>query len=253
MKLPFRRLLSGSALWPPSAATAVVAVTVLVLVGALAWRWAAGGMLHTLHVSGNEVLSADSVRTLSGLQTGQPLHTVTPNRAANRLERHPWIEQSTVQVRPFRNRVDVEVRERTPRGRWVAPNGTPRFFLDARGYALPPRPDTTFDVPLVYDDSVSYHTTKPVVRPATQQALHALAATDTARALVSGLYTAPNHTVDLYITHPDGYTITVHLGNGHYADKLQRFEAFHTHVLPHTSDPVRTIDLRFEEQVITRP
>ena len=158
-----------------------------------------------------------------------------------------------MQVRPFRNRVDVQVHEHTPRGRWVAPDGTPRFFLDTDGHALPPRPDTTFDVPLVYDDSVSYHESQPAVRPATQQALRALAAADTVRALVSGLRTASDQAVDLYMTHPNGYTVTVHLGRGNYVSKLQRLEAFHTHVLPHTLDSTRTIDLRFAEQVVTRP
>ncbi|PEN05760.1 hypothetical protein CRI93_11690 [Longimonas halophila] len=253
MKLSVRHLLRDNASRPATAATGVVALAVLVLVGALAWRWAAGGTVSAVHVSGHTVLSADSVRTLADLQTGQPLRTVEPERTAGRLNKHPWIAESTVRPRPFRNRVDIKIQERTPYGRWVTPRGSPRFFLDANGHALPARSDTTFDVPLVYDDSVSYHTTEPVVRPATQQMLRALATADTARALISGFRTDPDHAVDLYVTHPEGYTMTVHMGHTRYSNKLQRLKAFHTHVLPYTDGPIRTIDLRFEEQVITQP
>ncbi len=253
MKLSVRHLLRGNASWPATAATGVVVLAVLVLVGALTWRWVAGGTVRAVDVSGHAVLSADSVRTLADLQIGQPLRTVEPERTAARLTEHPWIAESTVHVRPFRNRIDIKVQEHRPYGRWVTSMGSPRFFLDADGHALPARSDTTFDVPLVYDDSVSYHTTKPVVRPATQQMLRALATADTARALISGLRTNSDHAVDLYVTHPEGYTMTVHMGHTRYPNKLQRLEAFHTHVLPYTDGPIRTIDLRFKEQVITQP
>ena len=253
MTLSIRRLLSGSANRPTVIAASVVAIGLVVLLGALGWRWFAGGTLQSIRVSGTAVLAPDSVRTLSTLRIGQPLHEVDPGRTANRLHRHPWISESQVRVQPFRNQVDVRVEERTPKGRWVAPNGTPRFFLDAAGHALPARTDTTFDAPLVYDDSVSYHATEPVVRPATQQALRALSDTDTVRAIISGFRTDPDHTVRLYVTHPQGYTMTVQLGKSDYRSKLRRLEAFYTHVLPHMSEPVRTIDLRFENQIITQP
>jgi len=253
MNLSVRRLLSGGVNRPTAIAASIVAVGLIVLVGALGWRWFAGGTLHAVHVSGTTVLAPDSVRVLTDLRRGQPLRDVDAERTTQRLNGHAWIQDSQVSVQPFRNRVDVQVKERIPQGRWVAPNGTPRFFLDAEGHALPARTDTTFDVPLVYDDSVSYHESEPVVRPATQQALEALSETDTVRTMISGLRTDPDHTVRLYVTHPEGYTITVRLGNANYRSKLQRLKSFHTHVLPHTTDSVRTIDLRFEGQVITQP
>lgn len=252
MKLSIRRLLHGEAHRPGRIATAVVAAGLIVLLGALGWRWFVGGTLESIHVTGATVLSPDSVRTLTELQRGQPLREVDPERTADRLVRHPWFAESQVRVQPFRNQMHVHVEERTPQGRWVAPDGTPRFFLDADGHVLPARTDTTFDVPLVYDDSVSYHANESVVRPATQEALRALARADTVRSMVSGLRTDPDHAVRLYVSHPDGYTITVQLGTADYRNKLERFHAFQSHVLPH-ADSVRTIDLRFDGQVITRP
>lgn len=253
MKLPIRNLLPNGVpgLSSPVARLAVLAA--LVVLGLLVWRWTAGGTVGAVRVSGQAVLSADSVRTLSGLAQGQALRTVDAEAVAARLEQHAWIAESTVQPRPFRNRVDISVRERVPQGRWVAPDGTPRFFVDAEGIALPTRTDTTFDVPLVYDDSVSYHATEPVVRSATRQALRALSAAPTAQALTSGLHTRADHAVALYVTHPEGYTITARLGHPPYPTKLQRLEAFFAHVLPGKDDPVRTIDLRFDNQVVTQP
>lgn len=238
---------------PSFIASLVVAVCVCAVIVVLGWRWYAGGTVQSMSVSGATVLTADSVRALAHLRSGMSLREVDPERTTARLTRHPWIADAQVRTHPFRNHVAVALDERTPVGRWVDAEGRPQFYLDAHGYALPLRNDSVFDVPLVYDDSISYHQHEPVARPELRQALRAIAGSGTTYDIISGIEIGPDHAVQLYVTHPQGHAMTVRLGKQGYPEKLRRLEAFHTHVIQQTADPVRTIDLRFRGQVITRP
>jgi cell division protein FtsQ len=148
----------------------------------------------------------------------------------------------------------IDVVERAPAALVIGRDGRPERFLDADGFELPLSVEAGFDVPLIRGSVPRAATTRPVEDANLVELLQALAAaTPEVDALVSEIAYQPGDATlrtPPVTGHP---SLTVRLGAGGYAEKLERLRVFYDQaVLTRPGRPFHVIDLRFNGQVVTR-
>jgi cell division protein FtsQ len=121
-----------------------VAALVTVMVGLAGWLVANSPVFATreVRVLGNVRLTAERVRAVAGVAEGDNLLRLGADRAADALERHPWVAGASVS-RDLPSTVVIRIEERRPAA-WVRdPAG--RVLLAADGTVLERirRPDPT--------------------------------------------------------------------------------------------------------------
>lgn len=241
-----------TALWLSVRSRRLVGAGLVLVIVLLGVRWYTG-TAHTPIVTGTQVLAPDSVVARVHVDPEQPLRSIDTETVTHQIEHHPWIKTATVRAQRFRNRLALHIEERTPVGRVVDDAGQLDFYLDAYGYAMPPRADTTFDAPSVHDETLTYQEVDAVANDDLQAMLQALAQSEMTADKISEVHVDPNHTIHLYVTHPSGHSVAVRFGENEYSKKLRHLEMFYDHVLESTTDSIGTIDLRFREQIVTQP
>lgn len=225
----------------------------LVALGMLGWHWYANVVCTQIEVQGVEHASADTLRSLARVDTGTTMMEIDPTLVADRVTRHPWVKDARVRRSPD-GTLRIRVTERTPAALVVDNKGRPAYYLDAEGYMMSLPAEVSYDVPLVWGVRTPFNPVQPLAHPPLQQALNALAATDT-YGLVSEVDVRPDSSIHLYtLPMPDRRAVRVQLGHHPYDDKLKRLHTFWEQVISRPSPPpVGFIDLRFDGQVITRP
>lgn len=221
--------------------------------GLLGWQWQANTTVGDIAVTGTQHAPPDTVRHLARVDSGTVMDEVDPALVADRVARHPWIEQADVTQQRVRRTLTIAVTERTPAGLVVDAQGRPAYYLDETGHAMPLPDSTGYDVPLVRGLDAEYHPVRTLAPPSLQQVLRAVATADP-DGLVAEVELQPDSTVRL-LTTPVGEhgALPVHLGDGNPTTKLRTLRAFARQVLTTQSDtPIAQIDLRFDDQVITR-
>lgn len=232
--------------------TAVLGVTMLAV---LAWRWQATLPVEGVAVEGMVWADSSEVVRMAAVDADSTmlLFDLDPALIADRVRRAPWVREARVRRLPT-GTLSIRVEEREPAVLVLAPDGRPSHFLDAEGFSLPLRPGAVYDVPLLRGSVPAYHPTQPVESASLRDLLAALAEADAETdALVSDLTLAPDGSATLYTT-PGGThaAIPVRLGLGGYAEKLRRLDAFWTQaILSRPATTFRTVDLRFDGQVVT--
>ncbi len=224
----------------------------VVLAGVLGWRWQATLRVSEVHVAGAGHAPPDSIRALARVDTGAVLYDLEPALIADRVRRHPWVEDAAVRRLPT-GTLRIRVTERTPAALAMDDDGTPAFYVDRAGFCMPVPDSADYDVPLLYGLADAYSPTRPIAHAAAREMLAALEASE-ARDLVSELVVAPDSTVRLY-TRPTGAhgAIAVRLGRGDFTRKLGRLQAFWEQaVVPRPNTRFALIDLRFDSQIVTK-
>lgn len=231
---------------------ALVAGGVLAL-GLLGWQWQASATVDHIAVSGTQHTPPDTVRQLARVDSGAVMDELDPVLVADRVERHPWVERAEVTRQRVRRTLSIAVTERTPAGLVLDAQERPAYYLDQTGHAMPLPDSTEYDVPLVRGLEAEYHPVQTLAPPSLQQVLAGLATVDV-DALVAEVVLQPDSTVRL-LTAPLGEhgSLPVRLGEGNATTKLRTLRAFARQVLAAEPDaPIAQIDLRFDDQVITR-
>ena len=230
---------------------------VLVLGLGAAWVWQRTLPLGRVAVVGAAHAPADEVAALTAVTPDSvALFSLSPALIADRAQRHPWVRTASVRRLPT-GTLRVKVEERTPVVLVLDAGGRPSHFLDAEGFAMPTAGATPalYDVPVLHG-APAYHPTQPVESAGLRGLLAALAAADAETlALVSEVEWGPR--VTLWTTPVEGHgSVPVRLGRTAEADhvgQLRRLRAFWDQsVLPRPGTPFRSVDLRFEGQVVTR-
>lgn len=221
--------------------------------GLLGWQWQASATVSHVSVTGTKHAPADTVRKLARVDSGIVMDEIDPALVADRVERHPWVERADVSKQRVRRTLSIVVTERTPAGLVLDAQGRPAYYLDASGHAMPLPDSTGYDVPLVRGLEAEYHPVRRLAPPSLHQVLSGLS-TVGADGLVAEVELQPDSTVRL-LTEPvgDHGSLPVQLGSGNATAKLRTLRAFAQQVLAAQPDaPIAQIDLRFDDQVITR-
>jgi len=220
--------------------------------GLLGWQWQVSVTVGQVAVSGAKHASPDTVRHLARVDSGTVMETIDGALVADRVERHPWVKRATTTKQRARRTLLVSVTERTPAALVVDGAGTPAYYLDRTGYAMPCPDSAGYDVPLVRGLTADYHPVRRVAPPSLRTMLGALDGAE-AGPLVAELHVQPDSTVQL-LTTPIGphEPMRVRLGTERIPTKLRRLRAFAEQVLTTTPDePITDIDLRFDGQIVT--
>lgn len=245
-------------------ALAAVVGGVFVL-GLMGWQWQANATVDRVTVSGVRHAPVDTLRRLARVDSGVTMDAVDPALVADRVARHPWVEQADVAMHRATRILAIDVTERVPAALVIDASGRPAYYLDAAGYGMPlppPTPDTSAtpssaelpNVPLVHGLDADFHPMRPVAPPALRDVLAGLADAETG-GLVDAARVQPDSSVTL-VTAPIGGRgpVTVRLGRGDVAAQLARLRAFARQVLAVSPEPpIREVDLRFDGQIVTRP
>jgi len=224
--------------------------------GLLGWQWQTTVQMEEVSVTGVRHAPADTVRSLARLEPGVVMENIDAAMVEDRVTRHPWIERAEVTKQRSRRTVMIEVSERAPAALVVDGRGTPAFYLDQNGYAMPLPDSTGYDVPLVRGLDATYHPVRQIA-PASLRGLLSSLPTSVADPLVAEVAVQPDSSIRL-ITAPIGDygSIPVRLGDGDYSGKLRQLRAFAEQVLlpptPSTDSTIAEIDLRFDGQIVTR-
>ena len=242
---------------PPSRAGRLArraaAVAALGLLGA-AWWWQ-----HTLPVSRIDVtgtVHADpaEIARLTGVRPdSDAVFAVSTELVADRAQRSPWVRTAAVRRLPS-GTLSVRVTEREPVV-LVMRDGRAAGYFDAAGVALPLVADTVlYDVPLLTGSVPDVAPGARAESAALRETLAALGAADAATdALVSEVEWHGAGRAVLWTTPAGGHpSIPVRLGRTGVAGQLARLRAFWDQsVLPRPRTRFRSVDLRFDGQVVT--
>jgi cell division protein FtsQ len=231
----------------------VAVVGGVLVLGLLGWQWQSSVTVGHVAVTGAHHAPADTVRHLARVDSGTVMETIDGLLVADRVSRHPWVEQAKITKQRARRTLLVSVTERTPAALVVDGSGHPAYYIDRSGYAMPLPDSANYDVPLVRGLDTEYHPVQQVAPPSLRRMLAAHPRAG-AEPLVSELTVEPDSSVQL-LTAPIGEhgALPVRLGTGTLVSKLRRLRAFAEQVLADsTKNPIGEIDLRFDEQIVTR-
>jgi cell division protein FtsQ len=266
---------SGRLVW-----AGALAVGLCAALGVYGWLWQRDVPLLGVEVSGAlmappaelEALAAlpepdpATADTAAGTEAFVPLFDLDPVLLADRVRRHPWVEDADVRRWPT-GTLELAVTERVPVALAIGRDGRAAYYLDGAGHQMPvpPRPEGTapvaYDVPLVRGHLPTFRPTLPVE----DEPLLALLATlaqlpDTdpaADALVSELRRERDGGFTLLTSPAAGHgPVEVVLGTGGpsgFGEQLARLTAFYAQaVRPQPERRFAQIDLRFHDQIVTR-
>ncbi|HEX8386594.1 MAG TPA: FtsQ-type POTRA domain-containing protein [Rubricoccaceae bacterium] len=231
----------------------------LVLALGAAYVWQRTLPLRRVAVTGTVHADADEIVRLTGARPdSDAVFSLSPALVADRAQRHPWVRTAHVRRLPT-GTLSVRVEERVPVV-LVMRAGRPAGYLDADGVALPLDAASDsgvvpYDVPLLTGAVPDVAPGGRVASASLRETLAALAAADDATdALVSEVEWHPSGRAVLWTTPAGGHpSVPVRLGRTGVADQLARLRAFWDQsVLPRPRARFRSVDLRFEGQVVTQ-
>jgi cell division protein FtsQ len=209
--------------------------------------------LRDVVVDGAVHADTAEVLRLAGLPDSAAMVDVDARLVADRIQRHPWIQEADVRRLPT-GTLRIDLVERTPVALVMGADGRPARYLDAAGHEIPLDAGAGFDVPLLRGAVPRAADTRAVEDTDLIALLGALAgATPEVDALISEINYRPGD-VTLRTPPVTGHpSLYVRLGAGAYPDKLERLRVFYDQaVLTRPGRPFPVIDLRFQGQVVTR-
>lgn len=227
------------------------ALALVVALGVFGWRWQATLQLSSVDVVGTTHAPPDSLRALARVDTGTVLFDVEPVLVADRVRRHPWVEDASVMRLPT-GTLRIHVTERTPAALVMTDDGAPAFYVDRRGFCMPLPERAGYDVPLLHGIADAYSPTRPIAHETVRHMLDALPESDAHR-LIAEWVVHPDSTLWAYTRPTSAHdAIRVDMGRTDFPQKLRRLHAFWTQaVQPRPDTHFARIDLRFDSQIVT--
>jgi cell division protein FtsQ len=222
-------------------------------IGVLTWQWREDVVVERIDVLGERYAAQEGVARLARVGAGDTLYHIQPALIADRVRRHPWVREASVSRIPT-GTLRIRVTEREPVALVLQREGTPVYYLDENGFAMPQVDSVAFDVPLVSGLSEPYQPAQAISHKGLVEMLGALAtATAEARALISEILVQPSGELVVYTTASEAHgPIPVRMGKDAFSEKLERLHAFWQQaVLPQPGKTFTSVDLRFDSQIVT--
>ncbi len=213
-------------------------------------------MRDTLWIGGAERVSREQVVRVFGADHGRSVFAIPLSRRREELHAIPWVHSAHL-MRGWPNRLRVVIKERAP----VAfarvatgPQATASrlWLIDAEGVLMPLPRGSSFSLPVLTGIAESHSQEDRRSRVARMQGVLAdldrenpHRSSDVSEVDLSDLDDAA-----ITVT-PGGAAVLVHLGNANFLERyrlfLQNIEAWRE------QGAVRSVDMRFEKQVVVRP
>ncbi len=219
--------------------------------GAQSWRFRLESS-DQLEIAGNSHVSRAQIMDVMGGDIGRNVFFIPLAERRKQLEDIPWVEGAAV-MRLLPNRIKIEIRERTPVA--FVQVGSKVALIDAHGVVmdLPAGSARKYSFPVI----VGIGDSEPLSTRAARMKIY----TEAMRELDSGgaRYSQGISEVDLsdpedvkVTTSDPGGAVLVHLGASEY---LERFKVYVSHLQEWRQQvqKVRSVDLRYDRQVIVNP
>jgi cell division protein FtsQ len=209
----------------------------------------------SLWIGGAERVPREQIAQVFASDLGRSLYTVPLARRRNELEAIPWV-QSAHLMRGWPNRLRVVIRERTAVAfaRVAGPESAAGrlWLIDAEGVLMPLPRQVSFSLPVL--TGVSESQSRQERRRRVERMLAVLADLDRETPHRSGevseIDLSDPQDAAVTVT-PGGTAVLVHLGDANY---LERYKLFLESIEGwREQGPVRSVDMRFEQQVVVRP
>lgn len=233
----------------------VILGVILATVGYAAASWVAGaGLFRVNHVTvrGNSRLSTGEVLALVAALKGDNVLTADLPAYRARLTNSPWVADATLR-RVLPASVEITVRERAPMGLCRLSDRV--FLVDAAGTIIDEYGQQYADLDLPIIDGLAGPPRQgaPTIDPARAElAGRVMRALATHKALARRVSQIDVSDVRDAVVILDGETALLHLGDAHFAERLQSYldlaPALHARV-----PQIDYVDLRFDQRVYVRP
>ncbi|GAB4483087.1 MAG: hypothetical protein OHK006_03110 [Thermodesulfovibrionales bacterium] len=198
--------------------------------------------LETFETLGNEHLTDEEVRLMTGLRSGENMFGISSKNVHRKLRESPWIRSVSVR-KEFPGRVEVRIREAAPFA--LLDMKGKLFLVDDAGRMLEElKSDTIPFLPMIASD------------PFKEQDAYREAVSFVQSIRKSGIL-ANRERIEIVSHAPQEMSVAidgmvVKVGAGDYEEKLQRFAETEQEIRKRNI-PVDYIDLRFAKKVVVKP
>ena len=224
------------------------AILVLGLAVVAGLYWSSTMKVQRVQFSGNHFVPTSELKKI---EVPTEVHPDSMDFAMimNRFEQIPYVKQANISVEPSGNLM-VTISERQPIA--LVADGDNKIYVDQHGVRLPMVLGKTVDVPILYgfsatpmSDTLNSETFKTV-----SNFLTTVLSKKVSNATISEVAWTEKEGV-VALTNQNGVKLI--FGKNNFATRLRNWEAFYGEVVRQKGiEAMRSIDLRFEGQIVTR-
>lgn len=210
--------------------------------------WNSTLTVQRVKFSGNRFVSMEELKQVK-VPTGINPDSIDFRQVMHRFEQIQYVKQIDIIVKPGGNLM-INITERQPIA--LLADGSAKAYVDPNGIRLPLKLGKTVDVPILYGFS-----TKPIGDTlksddfkTTADFLTRVRDSKVSDATISEVAWTKNEGI-VALTNQNGVKLV--FGKGDFANRLRNWEAFYGEIVKKKGiEAMRTIDLRFEGQIVTR-
>lgn len=229
----------------PWIAGAILILGIAVIAG---FYWNSTLTIQQVEFSGNHFVSSEDLKQVD-VPTGINPDSMDFGQIRSRFEQIPYVRHADISVQPSGNLM-INITERHPIA--LLANGSTKIYVDQDGLRLPMRLDKAVDVPILYGFSASpmLDTLNSEAFKTTADFLMKVRSSRVNDATISEVAWTKNEGI-VALTNQNGVKLV--FGTSDFSNRLRNWEAFYGEVVKKKGiEAMRTIDLRFEGQIVTR-
>lgn len=204
--------------------------------------------IERVQFSGNHFVSTSDLEKIK-VPTGIKPDSMDFGRIMNRFEQIPYVKQADISVEPSGNLM-VNVTERQPIA--LLAEGDKKIYVDQEGIRLPMVLGKTVDLPILYGFSAApmNDTLKSKAFKTASEFLMSVRKNKVSNATISEVAWTKKEGI-VALTNQNGVKLV--FGKGDFDTRLRNWEAFYGEIIKQKGiEKMRSIDLRFEGQIVTR-
>ncbi len=202
--------------------------------------------LREIQVRGGDKVSGNEIVALAGLRRGMSIWSLDLPKIEKQIAKHPWVRRVLVR-REFPRRVVIDVEERTPKA-LVALRKL--YYVDADGVVFKEvSPGENVQFPLLTGlGAEQLMSSDPSTRKRIREAIRLGEMMVQRSHSLSEIHFAKADRLVVYTTE---YPIALHMGWGHWNEKLSRMERLLT-LWKGNEQRLGALDMSFRDQVVAR-
>lgn len=210
--------------------------------------WSSTMTVNRVQFSGNHYASTSELRAVD-VPTGISPDSINFSSIMSQFEKIPYVKQADISVEPSGNLI-VNIIERQPIA--LLSDGGEKVYVDENGIRLPMRLGKAADVPILYGFSATpmTDTLRSDAFKAVSDFLITVFDNKVSNATISEVAWTQDEGI-VALTNQNGVKLV--FGKSDFATRLRNWEAFYGEVIKQKGiNAMRSIDLRFEGQIVTR-